>query len=103
VSVVSPATKMVSAFVGIAAIAVMMTISARGEALADSQHCDKSGSLSCYSIGYSDGQANPGTSCPSGHSSNFCDGWNAGAGTSGNNNNNGNNNNLVMHAMDTPQ
>ena len=50
---------MVSIFVGISAIAVMMTISARGEALADPQHCDKSGSLSCYSIGYSDGQANP--------------------------------------------
>jgi hypothetical protein len=45
-SVISPATKMVSIFVGIAAIAVMMTISARGEALADPQHCDKSGSLS---------------------------------------------------------
>ncbi|MGB7953645.1 MAG: hypothetical protein WCF23_06665 [Candidatus Nitrosopolaris sp.] len=66
---ISPATKMVSIFVGIAAIAVMMTISARGEALADPQHCDESGSLSCYSIGYSDGRANPGTSCPSGHSS----------------------------------
>ena len=34
-SVISPATKMVSIFVGIAAIAVMMPISARGEALAD--------------------------------------------------------------------
>jgi hypothetical protein len=94
---------MVSIFVGSAAIAVMMTISARGEALADPQHCDKSGSLSCYNIGYSHGQANPGTSSPSGYSSNFCDGWNAGAETSGNNNNNGNNNNLVMYAMDTPQ
>jgi hypothetical protein len=46
-SVISPATKMVSIFVGIAVIAVMMTISDRGEALADPQHCDKSGSLSC--------------------------------------------------------
>jgi hypothetical protein len=102
-SVISPATKMVSIFVGIAAITVIMTTSAGGEALADPKPCDKSGSLSCYSIGYSYGQAIPGTSCPSGYSSNFCDGWNAGAGTSGNNNNTGNNNNIVMHAMDTPQ
>jgi len=79
---------MVSAFVGIAAIAVMMTISARGEALADSQHCDKSGWTSCYTVGYSAGQAHPGTSSPSGHSSNFRDGWNDGA---------GNNKELVMH------
>ncbi|MFZ0896646.1 MAG: hypothetical protein WAZ77_19270 [Candidatus Nitrosopolaris sp.] len=48
---ISPATKLVSIFVGIAAIAVMMPISARGEALAD-PHIG----LSCYNIGYSDGQ-----------------------------------------------
>jgi hypothetical protein len=74
----------------------MMTISTYVEALADPAHCDKAGWPSCYDVGYSDGQQNPGIGCPSGHSSNFCDGWNAGA-------RNGSNNNQVMHAMDTPQ
>jgi hypothetical protein len=47
--------------------------------LADPAHCDQSGWPSCYDVGYGDGQANPGTSCPSGHSDNFCGGWAAGA------------------------
>jgi hypothetical protein len=54
---------------------------ATGSALADPLHCDISGWPSCYRIGYQDGQANPGTSCPSGHSDNFCAGWAAGANT----------------------
>ncbi|MDP9289693.1 MAG: hypothetical protein M3P08_16060 [Thermoproteota archaeon] len=44
----------------------------------DPTHCDQPGYPSCYSIGYSDGQNAPGTSCPSGHSHSFCAGWNAG-------------------------
>ena len=47
--------------------------------LADPAHCDQSGWPLCYDVGYSDGQQNPGTSCPSGHSDNFCGGWAAGA------------------------
>jgi hypothetical protein len=84
----SPATKMVSIFVSIAAIAAIMNSGTRGEALPDLQHCDKSGWPSCYTVGYNAGQAHPGTSCPSGHSSNFRDGWNDGA---------GNNKELTMH------
>jgi hypothetical protein len=43
-------------------------------------HCDKTGYPSCYSIGFSAGQVHPGTSCPSsGHSHNYCAGWNAGS------------------------
>jgi hypothetical protein len=83
-----PATKMVSIFVSIGAIAAMMSTGTRSEALADPQHCDKSGWTSCYTVGYSAGQAHPGTSSPSGHNSNFRDGWNDGA---------SNNKELVMH------
>jgi len=42
-------------------------------------HCDVAGYSSCYTIGFSAGQAHPGTSCPSGHSQNYCTGWNAGS------------------------
>jgi hypothetical protein len=38
--------------------------------LADLLHCDIEGWPSCYSVDYSHGLVNPGTSCPSGHSSN---------------------------------
>jgi len=48
-------------------------------------HCDRTGYPSCYSIGYDAGKESPGTSCPSGHSANFCEGWNAGASTVSNN------------------
>jgi hypothetical protein len=47
---------------------------------ADVAHCDQTGWPSCYSVGFKDGKAHPGTPCPSGHSADFCSGWNAGAG-----------------------
>jgi len=46
-----------------------------GYILADPVHCDQHGLPSCYSVGYADGQKNRGTSCPSGHSTEFCRGW----------------------------
>jgi len=45
--------------------------------------CDKKGYPSCYNLGYSDGQNAPGTSCPSGHSEAYCNGYEA-ASLSGN-------------------
>ena len=42
---------------------------------ADPAHCDQPGWPSCYSVGYTDGQRNPGNSCPSTHSAEFCRGW----------------------------
>lgn len=42
---------------------------------ADPSHCDQPGRPSCYSVGYGDGKGNSGP-CPSGHSSEFCRGWN---------------------------
>jgi hypothetical protein len=45
----------------------------------DPTHCDQLGYPSCYSIGYTDGQNAPGTSCPGGHSPSFCSGWDAGS------------------------
>jgi len=47
---------------------------------ADVTHCDQPGWPSCYSVGFQDGKAHPGAACPSGHSTDFCSGWNAGAG-----------------------
>lgn len=49
-----------------------------------SPHCDRKGYPSCFDAGFQDGQANPGTACPSGHSKKFCNGWNAGASTGSN-------------------
>jgi hypothetical protein len=49
----------------------------------DETHCDKKGYPSCYNLGYSDGQNAPGTSCPSGHSEAYCNGYEA-ASLSGN-------------------
>jgi len=49
----------------------------------DETHCDKKGYPSCYNLGYSDGQNTPGTSCPSGHSEAYCNGYEA-ASLSGN-------------------
>jgi hypothetical protein len=43
----------------------------------DETHCDKKGYPSCYDLGYSDGQNTPGTSCPSGHSQAYCNGYEA--------------------------
>src|SRR5215831_12918642 len=49
----------------------------------DQTHCDKKGYPSCYDLGYSDGQNAPGTSCPTGHSETYCNGYEA-ASLSGN-------------------
>ncbi|MRN62269.1 MAG: hypothetical protein FIO03_09570, partial [Nitrosopumilales archaeon] len=43
----------------------------------DQTHCDQAGYPSCYSVGYSDGLNAPSTSCPSGHSRAYCDGYKA--------------------------
>jgi hypothetical protein len=48
--------------------------------VANSALCDMPGYPSCYRIGYDAGKKSPGTSCPSGHSQNYCAGWNSGAG-----------------------
>jgi hypothetical protein len=40
-------------------------------------HCDRLGYPPCYSLGFQDKKANPGSSCPIGHSANYCAGWNA--------------------------
>ena len=53
--------------VGISAIASLLTISTNSIVFADPQHCDRSGWPSCYSVGFENGQANSGTSCPSGY------------------------------------
>jgi hypothetical protein len=55
-----------------------------GKAFADPAHCDLSGWPSCYKVGYDDGHGMSGP-CPSGHSSEFCRGWDDA--TSGSNNN----------------
>jgi len=46
-------------------------------------HCDQPNYPSCYNLGYQAGKnASPGTPCPSGHTLNYCSGWEAGnAGT----------------------
>ena len=49
----------------------------------DDTHCDQKGYPSCYNVGYPDGQNAPGTSCPSGHSEAYCNGYEA-ASLSGN-------------------
>jgi uncharacterized membrane protein len=83
-------TKWKTMLVGIAAIASIMTINTHvGIAFADPQHCDKPGWPSCYSVGFDNGKANPGTSC-SGHSKNYCRGWEDGSGSSGGSNGSGN-------------
>jgi hypothetical protein len=66
--------------VGIAAIAGIMAINTDGIAFADPQHCDRTGWPSCYGVGFDNGKANPGASCPSGHSKNYCRGWEDGSG-----------------------
>jgi hypothetical protein len=58
---------------------LMITAGSFHIALADPIHCDQPGYPSCYSVGYNDGQANPGTNCPNDHSDNFCAGWQAGS------------------------
>ena len=55
------------------AIASIMTINTYGSALADPQHCDRPGWRSCYDAGRQ--AAISGIPCPSGHSKNYCRGW----------------------------
>lgn len=55
---------------------LMITAGSSHIVLADPLHCDQAGWPSCYSVGYQDGLTNPGTVCPTGHSDNFCAGWN---------------------------
>ncbi|MGA9149949.1 MAG: hypothetical protein WBZ36_05175 [Candidatus Nitrosopolaris sp.] len=57
----------------------MITAGSLHLVLADALHCDIQGWPSCYSIGYQDGLADLGTNCTSGHSDNFCAGWEAAA------------------------
>jgi len=76
--------------VGIAAITGIMTINTDGIAFADPQHCDRTGWPSCYGVGFDNGKANPGDSCPSGHSKNYCRGWEDGSGGGRDDNGSGN-------------
>jgi hypothetical protein len=55
-----------------------------GKAFADPAHCDLSGWPPCYKVGYDDGLGMSG-SCPSGHSSEFCRGWDDATSSSNNN------------------
>jgi hypothetical protein len=73
-----------SALIMAAILPTMIFISNIPHVLADPAHCDQPGWPSCYDVGYGDGQQNPGTGCPSGHSENFCNGWDAGANSNGN-------------------
>src|SRR6266496_293271 len=50
---------------------------------ADAAHCDQPGWPSCYSLGFQAGKANPGSSCPTGHSQAFCNGYQYGSGGNG--------------------
>ena len=38
-------------------------------------HCDRPGYPSCFSLGNADGKNHPVTSCPGGHSQNYCNGY----------------------------
>jgi hypothetical protein len=82
-------------FIGIAIVASIMIVSSNGGiAFADPQHCDRSGWPSCYSVGFDNGKANTGTSCPSGHSKNYCRGWEDGSGGGGGGDNSGRDDNV---------
>ena len=56
---------------------------------ADPKHCDREGWPDCFDVGKA--AAIPGTECPSGHSANYCRGWESasGGGFGGGNNGNG--------------
>lgn len=67
----------------IVAIPIMLTLIGlfwallpSGQVYADPARCDQRGWPSCYTVGYTDGLKNPGTSCPTGHGIEFCRGWN---------------------------
>jgi hypothetical protein len=66
------------ALVSIAALAMISAGTTR-IVLADPAHCF---GQECFNLGYQHGLANPGAPCPSGHSDNFCAGWNATSGGS---------------------
>ncbi|MFY9873810.1 MAG: hypothetical protein WAK17_29235 [Candidatus Nitrosopolaris sp.] len=91
-------TRLITGFVAVTMISsVFLTSQPQDELLAkkstgnksgvdspvDQTHCDQKGYPSCYNVGYSDGQNAPGTSCPSGHSEAYCNGYEA-ASLSGN-------------------
>jgi hypothetical protein len=57
------------------AILTMIGATPTHVAFADPAHCDQPGWPTCYSVGNSDGQGNSGP-CPSGHTSEYCRGWN---------------------------
>ncbi len=59
--------------VGIAIISTMMIINTPKTAFAVS--CDRPGLDTCFDLGYFDAVSHPGTTCPSGHSVNYCLGW----------------------------
>lgn len=61
-----------SLLIAIAVVASIMAINTHGIAFADPKHCDRPGWPSCFSVGKS---ASDGTSCPKGHSKNFCSGF----------------------------
>jgi hypothetical protein len=54
----------------------MITAGTLHNVIADPTNCF---GQECYILGYQNGQANHGISCPSGQSFNFCAGWYAGA------------------------
>ena len=56
-------------------VGLFWAVLSSGSVYADPARCDQPGWPSCYSIGYTDGHKNPGNSCPSGHSKEFCRGW----------------------------
>lgn len=72
-------SKAILVLVASLATLMMITSGSTPVVFADPLHCDQLGWRSCYSVGYGDGLFNQGVPCPSGHSSNFCSGWNAAA------------------------
>jgi hypothetical protein len=70
---------------GVALVVTLIGFNLSEPGLGAPPHCDRKGYPSCFDAGFQDGQANPGTRCPSGHSIKFCNGWNAGANTGGSN------------------
>jgi hypothetical protein len=58
------------------AIAAVFAMVIPTVAYADPPHCDRTGYPLCYDLGHAAGQAAGSAPCPSGHSHNFCVGWN---------------------------
>jgi hypothetical protein len=72
----------------ILSLALITTLGTGQISRADPLHYDRTVYPSSYSVGFSDGQANPGASCPGGHSKEFCSGWDAGPADGSNSSNN---------------